>query len=130
MIRNLLVILVAIAFVSCEKKISKDNYDYLYRQYEEKCQNIRILTTDCEQLEKNIDLLHQKQEQLEEDVNRLDDKIEEAINSAEECEDYFRDMHRNNGEGYQYLWGETLILKIEDCIDECEVTYSSYELFH
>ena len=114
----ILVILMAIAIVSCEENVSKDEYIRLYDQYENEYQNVISLRTKCKQLETEIDDLQNRQVDLKKDVNRLSNKINDAIKSAENCEEYFDELE-DEEVVYDSFLAVDLIMEVKNSVDAC-----------
>lgn len=118
MSKFILIVTIIFAFISCEQQVSRIEYDALYNQYSQKCEDIQYLRTECENLEDNIEKLESKVSSIEYSKSLLKSKISSAIDIVEDCVEHFEDFE-DNYDKYQYNKGWNLIEEVRDRVNTC-----------
>jgi chromosome segregation ATPase len=113
-----IILLISIAFVSCEEKISKTEYDCLYDQYVQKCDAIAYLQSECDNIERSIIALRNDISSKRDEITMLNVRINCAQERAKECAEYFEKVY-DKEEEFDYNYSKTLIEVLQESIDAC-----------
>lgn len=127
---NILLISLFVSCVSCDKMISKTEYDSLCNQYDQKYNEIQSINSECQVLDAKIKELQSKIEDLESKEERLNIKINNAIESSDVCQEYFNEVHYDRVV-YNYDTGRRMIEDVRDNVWEISGNYSmmNYDVY-
>ena len=116
--KYLLGLIMLIALVSCEQKVSWYEYDSLHQKYLKKQQEINSLMYECDEIQKNIKSLQSTEEKLKRKIRAYEYRIEKAIDAAEKCEEHYEDLERGRVDVNPQN-AKTLVENVKTLVNSC-----------